>query len=381
MLSGCVQAPKRAPNQPPAAGANSSTNSGNTNNSGTSNQSIDQDNSDITTVIAPYSIIEDLNGYESNEDILYTLFGWADKLDYSQLEKVEIKEDDYKETRYMDKDKTTKIGWSVKESYNSSEFTYHFPGDKEKEIQIRREDVNGDNNIVEIHTQDLTQNSSTKINMFLPTDGVLRGVSYLSQSKDYLYDGLYFERFQGSKRITIYEMSNVMEYYSYGDNVLLQEEYYSYSNNDVSSTKKTYNSNNGNLKSEYSEYNGMLNGLFSEYFEDGTIFKSSEWIAGKLDGQKTQYYASGKVQLKTMYAKGLKHGKETQYWDNNTHQIMETAEYDQHVITGIHESYTGDGTLKFRIMRDYGKVIWQEQGNTRTYYNSDGTVNRREPMN
>lgn len=348
LVSGCKQINNKTSQKAnPPLGSNSS------NTIGFNSQNTSMKNAEITKVIAPYDVIETINSYESNEDILMILFGWADELDYSQYIKVESKDKGYKEVQYMDKEQTTKFGWSVKEINNTAEYTYHFLDDKEKEIIINRDNLSGKSNIVSISTQNNHINRIANIQMFLPTDGSMRGVSILNQKQNYENDGLYVERAQENDLVMMYEVGYLLDYYFYVQKVLLQDEHHFYGNPDISSLKKVYYVD-GKLKSEYSELNGMLDGKNTTYFEDGTIKESSDWKSGKLNGTKTTYYASGKFQMITEYIDNNKHGQYTQFYDNDTNHIMEIGMYDTNKQNGIWSTYNSDGTLKSEIIWDHG---------------------------
>jgi len=214
LFSGCLQTNSKTAQKPKTpTGANSS------GNSASSQVSIAPDNSDITTVIASYDVINSITGYESNEDILKILFGWEDKIDYSQFIKVEnVDSNGIIEIQYMNNDKTTHYGWEIKKDDTSAIYTYEFPGDKEKQIIIHRDNINEDNNILIIKTQNMEETKMTNIGMFLPLDGTRRGIWFLEQKKDYLREGLYIEKAQTNTILMEYSEGIILEQHFYDEN-------------------------------------------------------------------------------------------------------------------------------------------------------------------
>jgi len=164
---------------------------------------------------------------------------------------------------------------------------------------------------------------------------------------------------------------------------------------------------NGNISS-YREYKeGVYHGEFINYYEDGMQRELITYSEGEKNGLYLRNYASGSIEIEggyingspdgvwykykengdpiseIGYKEGINHGIFHQYATGSTQSesIHVTGQYEEGKKTGIWlYGYNNEGYVeKYYYENDI--KIWREAGNTRTYYDQEGSVIKEEKIN
>jgi len=166
---------------------------------------------------------------------------------------------------------------------------------------------------------------------------------------------------------------------------------------------------NGNLLI-YAEYKeGQYNGKVETYYEDGTFKELITYKDGKKDGKTYRNYPDGKLEFEGAYKADLREGtwceflnngdpkSETGYKDGLYHGIYHIyatnesgtqaeaihviGQYEENKMNGIWiYGYHNTGYVE-KYLYENGIMVWKEIGNTRTYFNADGSIKSTEKIN
>lgn len=392
------------------------------------------DNFDIAHITGFWQTIRELDITLDNSSILYTIYGWTDLLDYSMYKKEESKDDNgnLKVLRYLDANNKP-VGWETRVYSESIEYTYRFPDDNEHSIWIIRYGSFDSSNIYEVRTEDKTTERKTAVRFRQPGDtNGTESIIYISQTQSNKRDGLNTSRYNSNPSYTIFDMEEILESYTFKDGILIREFLNTHSGSDIVSKIKIYY-DNGKIKHDYSELNGDEDGLYLAYYENGRVSMAVNYKQGQYHGTVETFYEDGHTNDFTTYSDGKKDGISYGYYSDEPHYLQFESEYSNGLENGIFKRYSVKGSLNLEIeykegtpngiYRDYliddeihtdayhvfgqnengkrvgiwefgrnnidwiervyyedGVKIWSEYADSkyRTYYNSDGSVNRTE---
>ncbi len=397
-----------------------------------SNQPEDPEVFDVSHIVASYDLIKRISVDESNERILELVYGWVDPLNYSNYRKDESKDSssNLNGITFYDDD-NIKIGWQTKVYSNSIEYTYHFPNNNDLEMTIIRNGTYDNSYFYQVQTEDISINRETAIRFYFPDDSTIKPyLVYIIEKQENMRDGLNMTIYNDTQTFTIYSMEKRLASYTLKNDIIIEEIHNQYVGENIFSDILKYY-DNGDIRFTYSEINGDKDGVSYIYYENGKISFKQEYSEGKYHGTVEEYYENGTLDTLTTYVNGIKNGETLGKYENGNDWFI--GEYTNGETSGIWYTYEEDGTPTSEIgykngMYDgiyhtyatgslpynsihvigyykdgkkdgiweygYNNVgytekylyendikIWMEVGNTRTYYNSDGSIKSTEKIN
>lgn len=387
---------------------------------------------DVSHIVASYDLIRRISVNESNERILEIIYGWVDPINYNNYRKEENKDSSSNINRitYFDSD-NKKIGWQVKIYSSSIEYSYYFPGNSDLEMTIIRNGTYDNSYFYQVKTEDSAINRKTAIRFYFPDDSTITPyLTYIIEKQEYMRDGLNMTTYNDTQTFAIYSMENKLESYTLKNDIIIEEIHNQYVGENIFSDILKYY-DNGDIRFTYSEINGDKDGVSYIYYENGKISYKQEYLEGKYDGTVEEYYENGTLDNLTTYVNGIKNGETLgkyesgndwfigEYTDGKNSGIWYTFEedgsptseigYKNGEYDGVYHTYaTGpesynqihvigsykEGKKEGTWIYGYDNVgyvekhlyendieIWMESGNTRTYYNPDGSVKSKEQIN
>ncbi|MBN2559078.1 MAG: toxin-antitoxin system YwqK family antitoxin [Clostridia bacterium] len=392
----------------------------------------DAGNTDISHIYGFYQTILEIDAGMENADIIKLIYGWTDLLDYGDFKKEESKDSEGRLTgiRYLDENNDP-VGWETRIYTDTIEYTYRFPGDRDRGIFAIRYGSYENSILFEVRTEDKTIDRRTAVRFRQPGDPKEQEkIAYIMQVQANKRDGLNTTLYNGDPTYVIYDMEEELESYTYRNGILIREVQNSHAGPDVRSDIKLYY-DNGDLKISYGELNGKKDGTSVSYYENGRISFIQEYSDGIYHGKVESYYEDGTLNEITTYERGLKTGPAQRNYSNGNTEF--TGAYLDGKQDGVWLAYLEDGTIKSEIgykagvpdgiyhiyatgtgqydsihtigyytdgkksgIWEYGYnnagyaekylyendiMIWKEYAGSgiRTYYKSDGTVDRTEP--
>ncbi|MFO7612472.1 MAG: toxin-antitoxin system YwqK family antitoxin [Clostridia bacterium] len=393
----------------------------------------DAGNTDISHIYGFYQTIMEIDAGMDNADIIKLIYGWTDLLDYGNYRKEEMKDSGGRLTgiRYLDENNVP-VGWETRIYTDTIEYTYRFPGDRDRGIWAIRYGSYESSLLFEVRTEDKTIERRTAVRFRQPGDPMEQEkITYIMQVQANKRDGLNTTLYNSDPTYVIYDMEEELESYTYRNGILIREVQNSHAGPDVRSDIKLYY-DNGDLKISYGELNGKKDGASVSYYENGRISFIQEYRDGNYHGKLESYYEDGTLNELTTYANGIKAGPAQRNYSNGNTEF--TGEYLDGKQNGVWLSYLEDGTIKSEIgykagipdgiyhiyatgtqqynsihtigyytdgkkngIWEYGYnnegyaekylyendvMIWKEYAGSgiRTYYKPDGTVDRTEPV-
>ena len=400
----------------------------------------DKDHKDLI-ISASYDLIKRISPTEDNARIMMLIYGWQDPLDYSHFRKQETKDKngDLTGIAYFD-DKDKNIGWQVQIGKDNTYYRYHFPDDKSTYIEISRIGTYPGTLFGKVSYTDETNKRKSSVTFDVIDEATDKSeLRYISSFLDGKKDGLNMNRDSGRSFIEIYSDNKVLESYLYKNDILIEEMHYQYSGDvifrdvqqyyesgDIFVIKKeigreqsayyTSYKSDGTLRSYYENgdplsfqqyIEGINHGEFINYGKDGLIKDYTTYLDGKKNGRYYRNYENGMIEIEGEYSNDKQHGiwykfksngdpvSEIEYSEGVTHGKYHqyatgtTTSESIHVI-GQHANGERTGIWLFgfnnegyveKVYYEKNIKIWMEVGNTKIYYNPDGTEKNREKIN
>lgn len=395
--------------------------------------------SDVFEIRISYESLAMISLEASNEELMRYIFEWEDEVDYNALEKVEIKNDAGELTGIFYKTNDgDKLGWQLNSGGGDIYHEYHFPDGVQRNIVISREGDIDSSSVRFIKVEDDTEDIRCNITF---TGAELREnenvVKYVTSYRDGERHGLNVSGTYPVFDVGIYSEGSILESYKYKNGMIIEEMVYDYVGDDVFRNVWRYY-DTGQLKMASRQYMAVKGnaGTFREdgeqriYYESGIMSSSRNYKQGKLEGVSETYYEDGSLHVRTTYKAGVKDGEFEERFEDGTVQMKGTykdgeedgvwyaymedgkpiseIEYSEGILDGSYHIYA-TGELSYNSIHVIGQhedgqkvgiwyygynnkgytekylfendiKVWKETGETRTYYNEDGSVSKTEKI-
>ena len=390
------------------------------------------------SIKASYEDIKEMRLYSENEDLLFLIYEWKDDLNYSKYKKIETKDDagNLSGSSYVN-DNNSSVGWVMRISENELFYSYYFPEEFDKRLEIKR-----------IGTY--SSNLFSSVQFRNPDGSISNGIEFRPISRDSdtleLYEiwsfkndvkeGLNMQKDRDRHIVELYEEGNLMDSYIYKNDILIEEIQYQYMGPTVyRNVQKYYDS--GKIQFIYGETGNVSDtgyisyqndGASYHYYENGKLCSYVEYRDGNYQGELINNYEDGTLWIKQVYSDGVRNGLHLTNHPNGNPSItgkFENGEqegvwytydeagevrseigYSHGIYDGVYNIYeviingekigyrniTGQykngvktgiwiedtNTSQNVVYYEAGRLKWTEKNNIRTYFNEDGSVKSTE---
>ncbi|MBN2851811.1 MAG: toxin-antitoxin system YwqK family antitoxin [Clostridia bacterium] len=387
---------------------------------------------DMTHIVASYELLKSISPSESNEKILEMVFGWIDTLDYSSLRKEESRDSSGNISNITYYDDSGKAGWKLTVMGNTLEYNYYVSGNSSPVITIYRKGTYESSVFYSFVSIDEESKRRSYLRYdYLSESDTVPVLDYAGSTENNLSDGLMVDVHSetSSVDVTYFTLGKVLDSYKYRNDILTEETHNEYVGENVVSEIMTYY-DDGSIHFIFHKRNGKSDGIQISYYENGNTSYRIEYREGVFHGKSETYYESGNLKELTTYEDGMKNGEIIKKYENGqidlsgayrndkadgvwlrfledgtpvseigykegvtdgiyhlyatgsqTYNSIHTiGQYSEGKKTGIwYYGYNNEGYVE-KYLYENDVKIWQEAGNTRTYYNPDGSVKSTEKI-